>query len=426
MNQAEIERIARHFRSAGHEIVATAGEADLALVNTCTVTSEAASDSRAAIRRINRSGVPTIIATGCWATIEPEAAARLPGVTHIIPNQDKDEMVPDLLGLPREDFDLEPIARMPLPGMHARTRAFLKVQDGCNNACSYCITRLARGNSRSIPMEKVLKDVKAALAGGTQEIVLTGVHLGAWGLDLSPRQGLSDLVTSLLAHNAIPRLRLSSLEPWDLEPAFFEMWRYPALCPHLHIPLQSGSTAVLGRMNRKITLEAYKRLVEKARASIPGIAITTDIIVGFPGETEEEFNESLAFIRSMNFAGGHVFTYSARPGTAAASMPGRIHGQVARLRSQQVRTVLADSAHCYRQDYLGRTVKVLWESASQISDMGWRMEGLTGNYLRVSAMATEPRPNQIDMVNIHSVDGDILEGEILLGKASMSPGASTS
>jgi threonylcarbamoyladenosine tRNA methylthiotransferase MtaB len=413
LNQAEIEHIAGQFRSAGHEIVGSAAEADLAVVNTCTVTAGAASDSRGAIRRIHRQGVVSIVATGCWATMEPGTAAGLPGVTRVIPNPEKDGMVSDLLRLPHEFFDLEPIARQPLPGLHQRTRAFIKVQDGCNNTCSYCITTLARGQSRSRLFEQVLGDVKAALEGGTQEIVLTGVHLGAWGADLAPRRHLSDLVSRLLDTLAIPRLRLSSLEPWDLEAHFFELWQHPALCPHLHLPLQSGSAAVLKRMDRKISPGAFEKLLSDARAAIPGIALTTDIIVGFPGESEEEFKESLEFVRCMGFSGGHVFPYSARPGTKAASLSGRIHGKISRDRSQKMRGVLAVSSHDYQKQFLGRNMVVLWESTSQFSDLGWRLEGLTSNYLRVSALAPEPHPNRLEMVRINSLESGILMGDIL-------------
>jgi threonylcarbamoyladenosine tRNA methylthiotransferase MtaB len=190
---------------------------------------------------------------------------------------------------------------------------------------------------------------------------------------------------SLLAHLSIPRLRLSSLEPWDLEEGFFDLWTDPALCPHLHLPLQSGSASVLARMNRKITLSAYENLLTRARSAIPGAAITTDIIVGFPGETAAEFDESLAFVRRMEFAGGHVFTYSARPGTAAASMPGRIHGQVARERSLSVRAVLTESGHSYRKNYLGCSLAVLWEATSQYSDLGWKLPAGHGNGTRAAS-----------------------------------------
>lgn len=413
LNQAEIEQIARQFRLAGHEIVPSASEADLAVVNTCTVTSEAAADSRAAIRRANRLGVEQIIATGCWATLEPDKTAELPGVTRIVPNPEKDSLAADLLGLPSEFFDLEPLARQPLPGLRTRTRAFIKVQDGCNNACTFCITTLARGDSLSRPVEAVLADVKSALDGGTQEIVLTGVHLGTWGLDFYPPQRLADLVSALLVRTSIPRLRLSSLEPWDLNAEFFGLWSNPHLCRHLHLPLQSGSAAVLRRMARKTSPEAFADLVRRARAAIPGVAITTDIITGFPGETEAEFAETVDFVKALEFAGGHVFTYSARPGTPAARMKGHIRGNIAKARSACLRAALAESGAAYRRLFIGQTLPVLWESTSQLSDSGWQVEGLTDNYLRVKATAPEPRWNRLEAVQLINLDGDGLVGEII-------------
>lgn len=412
LNQAEIELLALQFRAAGHEIVPHAEQADLAVINTCTVTAAAASDSRSKIRHVNRLGVGRIIATGCWATLEPDQAARLPGVQAIVKNQDKDALVAAVLGLPQEFFDLEPIARQPLPGLHRRTRAFIKVQDGCDHACSYCITTLARGESRSRPLKTVLVDVCRALQAGVQEVVLTGVHLGSWGQDLAGRPRLAQLVVALLDGTEVPRLRLSSLEPWDLEADFFRLWRDPRLCPHLHLPLQAGSRSVLRRMARRISPEDFSALVTCARQAIPEIAITTDLIAGFPGETEEEAAETIAYVRQIGFSGGHVFTYSARPGTAAARMPARVRGDLSKVRAAALRRVLMDSAAAYRRRFLGRTLPVLWESTDPLGDSGWRMEGLTSNYLRVSASASQPRWNRIDAVRLSEETQDGLRGEI--------------
>jgi threonylcarbamoyladenosine tRNA methylthiotransferase MtaB len=212
------------------------------------------------------------------------------------------------LQFPPETFDLEPLARQPVPGGRLRTRAFIKVQDGCDNRCTFCITTLARGAGRSLPVEAILADINAALAGGAQEIVLTGVHLGSWGQDFETPQKIRDLIETILAEAPVIRLRLSSLEPWDLEADFFSLWQDQRLARHLHLPLQSGSAATLRRMARKTTPEDFARLVAAAREHIPEVAITTDVIAGFPGESEAEFAESLEFVRQMNFAGGHVFT----------------------------------------------------------------------------------------------------------------------
>jgi threonylcarbamoyladenosine tRNA methylthiotransferase MtaB len=418
--------MARGFRAVGHEIVDSAELADLAVVNTCAVTNEAAADSRAKIRQIGRAGVKEIVATGCWATLQPRQAKDLPNVLRVIANERKDQLVADLLNLPPESFDLEPIAREPLPGLHRRTRAFIKVQDGCDNRCTFCVTTIARGEGRSRPVAEVLLDIQAALRGGTKEIVLTGVHLGSWGQDLSPSlkagsaKHLRDLIKAILRETDVPRLRLSSLEPWDLDADFFSLWdpstrpigQSGRLMPHLHLPLQSGCESTLKRMARKTTPQTFRELVSAARRAIPDVAITTDVIAGFPGETEEEFNESLAFVRAMDFAGGHVFTYSPRPGTGAARLKGQVKPEVRKERNHILHDVLEQSAKSYRQKYVGRVMPVLWESTSEMGEWGWRMEGLTGNYLRVNVLTSSPRWNEIDEVRLITEEKAQLRGEL--------------
>ncbi len=413
LNQAEIERMAREFRAAGHQLVASPAEADLAVVNTCAVTANAVRDSRQRIRQLARAGVPRVVATGCWATLEPDRAAALPAVDAVVPNPQKDALVPALLGVPPETFDLEPIAREPLPGSRARTRAFIKVQDGCDNRCTFCITTVARGPGRSRAVADVLADVRAALRGGAQEVVLTGVHLGSWGHDFSPPRHLRHLVQAVLQETAVPRLRLSSLEPWDLDADFFALWADPRLAPHLHLPLQSGSAATLRRMARKTTPEAFAHLVATARRMIPDVAITTDLIAGFPGETEAEFAETLAFVQAMAFAGGHVFTYSEREGTAAARMPNPVPLPVRKARNAALRDALEASAARYRARFVGRTVTVLWESAQPDPAGGFLLRGMSGHGLRVQARAPEDWWNRLMRVKITAVQGAMLEGEIL-------------
>ncbi len=413
LNQAEIERMAREFRAAGHQLVADPAEADLAVVNTCAVTAHAVSDSRQRIRRLARAGAKRVVATGCWATLEPAQAAALPAVETVVPNAHKDTLVAHVLGLPPQTFDLEPIAREPLPGSRARTRAFIKVQDGCDNRCTFCVTTLARGPSRSRSEADILADIQAALQGGAQEVVLTGVHLGSWGHDLTPPRHLRHLVQAVLQNTAVPRLRLSSLEPWDLDEAFFALWEDPRLARHLHLPLQSGSAATLRRMARKTTPEAFARLVATARRLIPEVAITTDLIAGFPGETEEEFAETLAFVKSMEFAGGHVFTYSERPGTAAARMPHPVPLAVRKARNAMLRQILEASAARYRRRFIGRTLTVLWESATPTAEGGFLLRGLSDNYLRVQAHAPENWWNRLMDVHITDEHEATLSGQIV-------------
>lgn len=426
LNQAEIEQMARQLRAEGHAIVATPGQAEAVVVNTCSVTAEAASDSRQKIRQAARAGTGKIFVTGCWSTLMPEQAAELPNVIQVIPNSRKDGLVQEMLALTgkrafidsgevrRADLpamDLEPIARIPIPGLRQRTRAFIKAQDGCENACTFCITTIARGESRSRQPAEVVADIQAALKGGAHEIVLTGVHLGSWGQDFG--QHLQQLIAFILKETDSPRLRLSSLEPWDLNEEFFSLWQDSRLCAHLHLPLQAGSSATLKRMLRKTTPESFRELVQAARKSIPGVAITTDVIAGFPGESEAEFAETLAFIHEMEFAGGHVFTYSARPGTPAARIREQVPHELRKERNHRLQAAIGESSRRYRENYLGRQLPVLWEASAERSAEGWRIEGLTGNYIRVSAVAAEPRWNRLDMVRLSGLTADGMHGEIV-------------
>jgi threonylcarbamoyladenosine tRNA methylthiotransferase MtaB len=412
LNQSEIEMMAAQFRRAGHIVVEDAGKADLVIVNTCAVTSAAASDSRQKIRQAAHKGAGHIIATGCWATLEPQAALNLPGVENVVLNENKDKLVSDFLHITPLIFDLEPLAREPLPGDHLRTRAFLKVQDGCDNFCTFCITRVARGKGVSRPLAEVMVDVKSALDGGVKEIVLTGVHLGSWGKDIDHTLHLRDLIETILNETNVQRLRLSSLEPWDLGEDFFSLWEDPRLCPHLHLPLQSGSGAILKRMARKTTPEKYMRIVQDARAVVPDMAITTDMIVGFPGETDELFEESMEFVRQVNFAGGHIFPFSARPGTAAATYEHQIPKAIRKRRSAAMRAVFAEMTHQYQSAYLGKTAEVLWESGEQMPDGRWLMKGLTGNYLRIAIEFPFNLANQITKTKLTAFSEHGLNGEI--------------
>jgi threonylcarbamoyladenosine tRNA methylthiotransferase MtaB len=410
LNQSEIESMARGFRAAGHEIVAAADLADMAVVNTCAVTNDAVSVSRGKIRQIARAGVGEIVATGCWTTLQPAEALSLPNVTRVVANDRKDFLVADALNLHPTAFDLEPLTRIPLPGLHRRTRAFIKVQDGCDNQCTFCITTVARGAARSRLIAEVLLDIQSALEGGAKEIVLTGVHLGSWGYDFNLH--LAELIKAILRETDVPRLRLSSLEPWDLNADFFALWDDKRLMPHLHLPLQSGSDSTLKRMRRHTTPDSFRALVRAARATIPDVAITTDLIAGFPGETESEFAETLEFVREMEFAGGHVFTYSPRPGTGAARMKGQVKPELRKKRNHVLTNLLEQSAGIYREKFIGRAMSVLWESTSEMGERGWQMEGLTENYLRARAFADSPRWNEVDAVRLTGLDDGILQGVI--------------
>jgi threonylcarbamoyladenosine tRNA methylthiotransferase MtaB len=413
LNQAEIEHMAAQFRAAGHQVIDCSEGADLVVVNTCAVTAAATSDSRQKARQAHQAGAARIVLTGCWATLEPEKARAIPGVSDVIPNLEKMNLPLRVLESDALDFEKEPIARKSLPGAHSHTRAFIKIQDGCDNYCTFCVTRIARGNGKSTPREEVLEDILQAERGGAREVVLSGVHLGSWGKDVSQKETITDLLSYLLDHTRVERIRLSSIEPWDLDELFFKLWQNPRLCPHLHLPLQSGSAGVLKRMARHTTPSAFAELVAMARGCIPNVSITTDIIVGFPGESEDEFEESLAFVRQMQFSGGHVFRYSLREGTAAAKLPDRIEGKTAKLRAEKMRNIIAESEAQYLSESIGKELKVLWEGSGKQHENGWILHGLSSNYVKVTSLAETNRWNKIDTVLIETVETDGLSGRII-------------
>jgi len=390
LNQAEIETMARQLQAGGHVIVGDAAEADAIILNTCAVTAEAARDARHLTRRFHRANeAAQIVLTGCYATLAPDVVAALPGVGRVVGNGDK-ERLPLLLdpALPVDAplFDSEPIAREAQPGSFGRTRGFVKVQDGCDNRCTFCVTTIARGAGRSRHLADVVTEVRRFAAAGYGEVVLTGVHLGSYGRDLGRPAGLRELVAALLAHTDIPRIRLSSLEPWEIADGFFRLWDDPRLMPHLHLPLQSGSDRVLRRMARRTSRAAFRALVDEARAHIPDLGVSTDVICGFPGETEDEFAETLEYVEAIGFSRIHAFSYSPRPGTAAARMPEQVPGPLKRERTARLIALSEQLSLAFHRRYEGTTRPVLWETATGAETDGLCWAGYTDNYIRVAAV----------------------------------------
>jgi len=409
LNQSEIERMAAQARLNGHEVVPDAAQADVVIINTCAVTLAASADSRKKIRQAARQSTARIVTTGCYATIAPEELLDISGVSVNFNNFEKDEIIDSVLGGSPEGGVFIP--RVALPGKQHRTRAFIKVQDGCDNLCTFCLTRLARGSSRSQTQADIYEDIRSAIEGDVKEIVLTGVNLGAWGRDLEGSPRLTLLIKGIIHEFAPARLRLSSLEPWDISDDFLEILRLPGFCKHLHLPLQSGAERTLKRMGRRNTPADFRILVEKIRTVVPEIALTTDIMVGFPGETETDFQESLAFVESMQFAGGHVFSYSLRPGTAAEKLPERVGAAEKKIRSQSMRAVFNLASTAYRNKFIGRTESVLWEKAVE-AGTSWKMEGLTDTYLRVNTQSEQDLHNQFSDVVLRKVRGQEITGVI--------------
>ncbi|BBL70759.1 tRNA (N(6)-L-threonylcarbamoyladenosine(37)-C(2))-methylthiotransferase MtaB [Methylogaea oryzae] len=386
LNEAELESWARQFQQAGHAVVADSGDADVIVLNSCAVTEDAVRKSRQTLRRLHRENPEAkLVVSGCYATLHPEQAGQALGVDLLVPNADKDRLVELTQRQLNQDsapaFATEPgesvLFRL------GRQRAFVKVQDGCRYRCTFCIVTVARGEEKSRSVAEVVEEINALHRQGIPEAVLTGVHLGGYGGDLG--LGLDELIRAVLAQTDIPRLRLGSLEPWDLPEGFFDLFDAPRLMPHLHLPLQSGSDAVLRRMARRCKTDEFAALVEQARARVPDINISTDIIVGFPGETEEEWAETLAFVRRIGFGHIHIFSYSPRQGTKAAALPDHVGDAVKKTRCRELQALAQDMKRQALQTRVGNTYPILWEGQrDEQPDGSIRQYGYTPNYLRVA------------------------------------------
>ncbi len=410
LNQSEIDTMARQFKSLGHEIVDSPANADHSIINSCAVTNEATRTSRKLIRdfqRANPAGETTV--TGCYAQIAPRDISRLPGVRTVVDNASKSQLVSQITGERIDNFDSEPHER---EAALSRTRAFVKVQDGCDNACTFCVTTIARGAGASRPIAEVVREVNYLKRAGYQEAVLTGVHLGSYGYDLGDRHGLTHLVNALLNDTDMPRLRLSSLEPWDLAPEFFSLWTDQRLCPHLHLPLQSGCDSTLRRMRRHTDQRQFRSLVESARAAIPSLRITTDVIVGFPGETDDEFEQSERFIAEMEFGGLHVFRYSSRPGTPASRMRDQISKRIKKARSARLLSLSQQMEKRFAQAQCGRRSEVLWEQVSGATPEGYIITGYTDNYMRVRAIHPRDLTNIITVTELGTYTDGAIHGTV--------------
>lgn len=398
LNQSEIDTMARHFEQQGHHIVDNPDEAEQIVVNTCAVTNEATRSSRKLIRDLNRiNEAAEITVTGCYAQISPDDIAVIDGVKRVVSNAEKDSLVTQITGQEIAPFDVEPHARdSRVAGFGARTRAFIKVQDGCDNACTFCVTTVARGDGLSRSADEIINEIQYLHSElDYQEAVLTGVHLGSYGYDLDDKDGMVNLVKRILAETEIPRLRLSSLEPWDLSEGFFDLWQDKRVQPHLHLPLQSGCDDTLKRMRRHTNQSEFRNLMQAARSKIPDVRITTDVIVGFPGETDAEWAISKAFIQEMAFDGLHVFRYSVREGTPAAKMRGKVTNKVKKARSQELLDWATQQEIRFAHGFEGQELPVLWEQVTGSSDAGFVQAGYTHNYIRVQCVHPRILTNMI-------------------------------
>ncbi|BCX80994.1 threonylcarbamoyladenosine tRNA methylthiotransferase MtaB [Methylomarinovum caldicuralii] len=409
LNEAETEAWSRQFRAAGARVVPP-DRADVVVLNTCAVTGEAARKSRQWIRRLRRANPDArLVVSGCYASLRPEQVARELGVDLVVPNRDKNRLVE----LARRLLPAPATTGHETPGFtRSRQRAFVKVQDGCRHRCTFCIVTVARGEERSRPVAEVVAEIQALRREGVQEAVLSGVHLGGYGSDLG--SSLTELLRAVLERTDLPRLRLGSLEPWELGEDFFTLFRDPRLMPHLHLPLQSGSDAVLKRMARRCRVADFRTLVSTARRHCPDLVLTTDIIVGFPGETEADFQKTLALVEEIGFAHVHIFPYSPREGTAAAAFPHEVDEKTKKDRSSRLHRLAAALRRRVLDAWVGKTAAVLWEKGEWRDGRRW-FSGYTPHYLRVQIPAPEGTDlsNRIQTVRLTAVapEGDRLVAE---------------
>lgn len=386
LNEAELETWAQAFQAKGHSITRQLDDAQMVVINSCAVTQDAVKKSKQLIRRIHRDNPQAkLVVSGCYATLNETEAAQLMGVDLIVGNQDKNQLVEKAL----TELNLDSMPAMSTePGevslfSRGRQRAFVKVQDGCRYRCTFCIVTVARGEEHSRAIDDVIAEINTLHSQGINEAIITGVHLGGYGSDIN--SNLVELIETILEKTQIPRLRLGSLEPWELPPGFFDLFKNPRLMPHLHLPLQSGSDSVLRRMARRCKTEEFAEMVQQARSLIPNFNITTDIIVGFPGETEQEWQESFDYIQKLGFGHIHIFSYSPREGTKAAGLPDQISQALKKQRSKQLHELAETLKQEFVAENLSSSANVLWEGQTEILDNGKiRYFGYTPNYLRVA------------------------------------------
>lgn len=433
LNESELEAWARDFAARGDEIVTDPRAADTIVLNTCTVTAQAARKSRNLTRQLARGNANAqIVLTGCYATMSQEQATALPNVALVVPNADKEQLV-GLAGARWRDREFEmgangcrvpeaasgELTPPPLPdvdlGDALRTRAFVKIEDGCNMSCTYCIIPLARGRAQSRPQQEILDQVRALVASGYQEVILTGVQISDYRLEEREAgrgrlRGLCDLVAAILGETKLPRLRLTSIAPWDLDEELLDLFSDPRLCRHLHLSLQSGSSTVLRRMRRPYTAKQFADAVTLARQKIPDVAITTDVIVGFPGEADVEFQESIEFVERMNFARMHVFPYSAREGTLAAKLPLPVADLIKDARGKAMQKVATASQERFARLNLNKAFDVLYEEDPNGAG-SWL--GYTDNYIRVTTRSERNLCNRILPTRLIELVPEGARGELI-------------
>ncbi len=420
VNQYETEAMEELFENKGYEIVNSDGVADIYVINTCTVTNFGDRKSRQFIRRAKKLNPNSIIAVvGCYSQISPEEVEKIDGVDVIIGTSQREKIV-DLceeailkdgkINIVEDISQHMDFENLNIVDIKEKTRANIKIQDGCNQFCSYCIIPYARGPIRSRKLSDIIEESKRLRDSGFKEIILTGIHIASYGKDINGHR-LIDVIEEIGKIHGIERIRLSSIEPTLIDQEFMERAvKTNKLCDHFHLSLQSGSDTVLKRMNRKYTTEEYKNIVKIIRNYMPDAGITTDIIVGFPGETDEEFEETYNFVKDIGFSRIHVFKYSPREGTAASRFRDQIHGNIKQTRSEALISLGDSLTNSFNEKFIGEKLQVLFEESS--TENPSIMEGYTTNYIRVKSQGTEEMKGEILPIRLINKENDFLIGKI--------------
>ena len=414
LNQADSMRLLRQFQAAGYRPASGAGPVDIYVLNSCTVTHVADSKARQAIRSLRRRHPDaTVVATGCYAERSPGELHRMEEVDLVIGNSKKEEVVQQVMAYRDEvpaTCAVGEDPETPAPRI-ARTRVMVRIQRGCDQICAYCIVPKVRGRERSVPPDEILAEIEGYATLGYREAVLTGTQLGSYGFDI-PGMSLTRLLERVLSETRVDRIRVSSLQPQDIDAGLLSLWEDPRMCPHLHIPLQSGSDRILKRMRRRYDSDLYAATVRRIRATVSDVSITTDVLVGFPGESPSDFEHTYALCEQMEFASIHVFPYSSRPGTSAAHYAEQVAPEAKSGRVRALTELAKAHEGRFRRRFVGRIRPVLWEEARP-SGASSRWTGLTDNYIRVQAPSSESLANSIRPARLLSFDGGAMLAEVL-------------
>ena len=417
VNQYESDAIAEQLKNSGCVPAPSENQADLCIINTCTVTQKASMQSRQAVRQTIRSNPKArIVVTGCYAQTEPDEILKIDGVHTVIGHGDKHKIPEIVRSIPIENYRRPTLFRRNISSEHEfkqvpvtvfgdRTRPFLKIQDGCDTFCTYCIVPYARGRSRSMLPENVLENIGHLSHAGYHEVVLTGVHLGAYGLDLSPKSHLAGLLSRINESSPIHRVRLSSIEPHELtEDILTLVAETDVFCDHFHIPLQSGDDFVLKKMHRPYTRSFFRDLIVKINSLIPDAAIGVDALIGFPGETEKAFENTYSLIEELPVTYLHVFPFSVRKGTPASTYPQQVDSRTIKARCEKMRTLGNQKKQAFYKKFIGKKVEILIESKRDESTGSFK--GITSNYIPVRINGSDNCVNTIVPTRIDRVERD--------------------